>query len=208
MDRLCDPVHYPMNSASSPDLTIHGKNTCAISPIGGFEQDLLHRVGREISETYSHQTSIRRLLNIVDFAYDPNRNQYHSTPILDKLAGVLDPEMDRVVALTSVDLFIPILTHVYGEAQLGGKSCIVSVSRLKKGLESEDTQDAYYDRIVKEVLHELGHTFNLLHCKDRKCIMHYCRRIEDVDRKSNQLCRYCKVLLEDQRKPSGKSGSI
>ncbi len=50
--------------------------------------------------------------------------------------------------------------------------------------------DAFRERMVKEALHELGHTFKLLHCKDPQCIMHYCRSLRDVDRKSDHLCRY------------------
>ncbi|MBU2511573.1 archaemetzincin family Zn-dependent metalloprotease [bacterium] len=189
-----NPVFLP-NSASR-------KLTCVISPIGHFNDDLLQHISRHITETYAHCVSIESIVNRIDFAYDQNRNQYHSTPILDKLTKVLKPDISKVIALTSMDLFIPILTHVYGEAQLGGKSCIVSVARLKEGLENGNSQEAFHDRIIKEVLHELGHTFNLLHCKDKSCVMHYCRCIRDVDQKSNCLCRYCKVLLNDQLKLS------
>jgi archaemetzincin len=62
----------------------------------------------------------------------------------------------------------------------------------------------YEKRLVKEALHELGHTFNLRHCQDKSCIMHYCRNIRDVDRKSDQPCRYCKILLEDELKKLGE----
>ena len=55
-------------------------------------------------------------------------------------------------------------------------------------------------RIGKEIIHELGHTFNLRHCEDQSCIMHYCRTELDVDRKSEHMCRYCKVLLSDECK--------
>ena len=57
-------------------------------------------------------------------------------------------------------------------------------------------------------VHELGHTFTLRHCPDRTCIMHYCRNEEDVDRKSDELCRYCKVMLEDEIKRLKKSDGI
>ena len=99
-----------------------------------------------------------------------------------------------------MDLFIPILTHVYGEAQLGGKSCIVSSYRLNEGHSAGLLDRKYIDRVVKEAIHELGHTFKLRHCPEHTCIMHYCRNEEDVDRKSDQLCRYCKVMLEDEIK--------
>ena len=60
------------------------------------------------------------------------------------------------------------------------------------------SREACINRVVKESIHELGHTFSLRHCRDRECIMHYCRTIRDVDRKSDELCRYCRILLEDE----------
>ena len=56
------------------------------------------------------------------------------------------------------------------------------------------------DSSEQEAIHELGHTFNLRHCKEHTCLMHYCRDEHDVDQKSDQLCRYCKVLLNDEIK--------
>ena len=140
------------------------------------------------------------LLQNIDFAFDKGRDQYHSTLILEELATRAPASAIKVLAITDVDLFIPILTHVYGEAQLNGKACIISTCRLKEGLPLMDTQEAFLTRVVKEAIHELGHTFNLLHCPDHTCIMHYCRSEDDVDRKSEELCRYCGVLLEDMLK--------
>lgn len=142
----------------------------------------------------------KSLLQDINFAYSLTRDQYHSTAILEKLASTLPSQAIKVVAITNEDLFIPILTHVYGEAQLAGKACIVSTFRLQEGLALANIQKEFENRVVKEVVHELGHTFNLRHCKDKACIMHYCRSIKDVDRKSNQLCRYCKILLKDELK--------
>lgn len=147
---------------------------------------------------------IKSLLQDINFACDLTRDQYHSTAILEKLASTSPPSATKIVAITHVDLFIPILTHVYGEAQLAGKACIVSTFRLQEGLSITNIEKEFENRVVKEVLHELGHTFNLRHCDDKSCIMHYCRSIKDVDRKTDQLCRYCKILLEDELKKLGK----
>lgn len=99
-----------------------------------------------------------------------------------------------------MDLFIPILTHVYGEAQLGGAACIVSTFRLNEGRSGINIAPLHIERVVKEAVHEMGHTFKLRHCPEHACIMHYCRNEADVDRKSDQLCRYCKVMLDDEIK--------
>ncbi len=181
------------------------KRNCLIVPIGQFNDILLSEISQHVSNIFKLEPHIQSLLNSIEFAFDKNRNQYHSTPILDKLAELLNPKYSKVIALTSIDLFIPILTHVYGEAQLGGKACIVSIARLNEELEHEMDQTFFHKRVVKEALHELGHTFNLVHCKDPQCIMHYCRSIGDVDKKNDAMCRYCSVLLSDEIKKMDKT---
>jgi archaemetzincin len=76
----------------------------------------------------------------------------------------------------------------------------VSTIRLNEGHSYLSMQEPFLSRIVKEAVHELGHTFQLRHCREHTCLMHYCRNESDVDRKSDQLCRYCKVLLDDEIK--------
>ena len=175
-------------------------NKIIISPIGDITADLLVPIGDEINRIYGYATEVVALLEDIDFSFQASRNQYHSTPVLEQLALSAPGDAIKVLALVEVDLFIPILTHVYGEAQLGGKACVVSTIRLNDGRSYLNTQEPFQSRIVKEAIHELGHTFNLRHCREHTCLMHYCRNAHDVDRKSDQLCRYCKVLLEDEIK--------
>ncbi|MEJ2726168.1 MAG: archaemetzincin [Deltaproteobacteria bacterium] len=176
--------------------------TIVISPIGdlGFDDTFLARVGAEIQNTFGFPCHVLSLLEEEDLVADPSRGQVHSTPILERLAALLPNQWTKILGITRMDLFIPVLTHVYGEAQLGGKACIISTYRLGEGLYPNTNPETYRCRIVKEAIHELGHTFNLRHCPDQTCIMHYCRTIRDVDRKLNRLCRYCKILLEDEIK--------
>jgi archaemetzincin len=171
-----------------------------ISPVGELNSELIEAIAGEILRVFGFSTAIESILQDLSFALDQNRNQYHSTMILEQLAANAPDRAIKVIAIAQVDLFIPILTHVYGEAQLGGTACIVSTFRLNEGRSGLNISPKYMDRIVKEAIHELGHTFNLRHCPEHTCIMHYCRNEEDVDRKSDELCRYCKVLLEDEIK--------
>jgi len=181
-------------------LSSKSAHNIIISPIGDVTPDLLGPISEEIKRIYGYPTEVLSLLDDLEFAFHPNRNQYHSTPILEQLAQKAPAGAIKVLALVEVDLFIPILTHVYGEAQLGGKACIVSTIRLNEGHSYLNTQEPFLSRIVKEAIHELGHTFQLRHCREHTCLMHYCRNESDVDRKSDQLCRYCKVLLDDEIK--------
>jgi len=182
--------------------------TLLIAPIQDLDIPLLEQIGRDIHRVYGFQTDIDGLLSDIRFSYDAERDQYYSTPILEKLQGLAPPHALKVLAVTREDLFIPILTHVYGEAQLGGRACIVSTFRLCEGVHAPLRKETLYKRVAKEAVHELGHTFNLRHCRDQSCIMHYCRTIKDVDRKSNELCRYCKILLDDEFERLGLTGRV
>ena len=73
----------------------------------------------------------------------------------------------KTIGLFSVDLFIPILTFIFGQAMLNGRTGIASLYRLSNeryGMPMDET--LLLDRFKKEVIHELGHTFGLLHCPD------------------------------------------
>jgi len=186
-------------------LSSHDAHSIIVSPIGEFAPDLLDLIRNEIKRIYGYPTDVMTLLDDLEFAFHAGRNQYHSTPILEQLALRAPAGAVKILAIVEVDLFIPILTHVYGEAQLGGKACIVSTIRLNEGHSSLNTQEPFLGRIVKEAIHELGHTFKLRHCREHTCLMHYCRDERDVDRKSDQLCRYCRILLDDEIKRLQKS---
>ena len=181
-------------------MTSQSEHIILISPVGDLSAELTEAIAGEIKRVFGFSTAIESVLQDLSFALDQNRNQHHSTMILGQLAANTPARAIKVIAIAQVDLFIPILTHVYGEAQLGGTACIVSTFRLNEGRSGMNISRKYMDRIVKEAIHELGHTFNLRHCPEDSCIMHYCRNEEDVDRKSDELCRYCKVMLEDEIK--------
>jgi archaemetzincin len=179
---------------------MQSESTIAISPIGDVRPEHIRPAEDEIQRLFGYPTEIIPLLDDVAFAYHPDRDQYHSTLILEKLEALSPPRIVKVLGIVDVDLFIPILTHVFGEAQLGGKSCIISTYRLKENLSLSAKEPSLVTRILKEAIHELGHTFKLRHCREKACIMHYCRSTKDVDHKSKHFCRYCSVLVEDEKK--------
>lgn len=172
----------------------------AIAPIGDLEAGWLEPLKHQIQQLFGFPARVMPLLDDVDFARDPEWEQYHSTHILDALAEKAPEHAVKVLGITHVDLFIPILTYVFGEAQLGGGACIVSSHRLCAAETAGNPDTVFNGRMVKEAIHELGHTFKLRHCKEETCIMHYCRSIQDVDRKSGSFCRYCRVLADDERR--------
>jgi len=179
-------------------LTSRGEHTILVVPVGEPDPGVLERICEDIARVLGFGTRIQPLIEDLSFAYDPGRDQYHSTLILEKLADRAPADALKVLAVVPVDLFIPILTHVYGEAQLGGRTSVISSFRLKRDSFGSALPQKLLDRMAKEAIHELGHTFSLRHCPEENCIMHYCRDEADVDRKSDQLCRYCRTLVADE----------
>jgi archaemetzincin len=128
------------------------------------------------------------------FAYDARREQYHSTAILQALQSYV--EGGRVLAVTTLDLYVPVLTFVFGEAQLSGNCAIVSLHRLREeayGLPGDHA--LLEERLFKEAVHELGHTFGLRHCEDWRCVMTSSHAVEYLDIKSADLCVRCRKTV-------------
>jgi len=140
-----------------------------------------------------------RLLDLpaIDFAYDPRRKQYSSTAFLEMLIRECPPDANKLLAVTERDLFIPVLTFVYGQAQLGGRVAAISMARLRQefyGLPPD--REVLLNRARKELLHESGHLFGLVHCIDRACAMSLSTGIRQVDEKKPFYCAACTARLE------------
>ncbi len=131
------------------------------------------------------------------FAFEPKRNQYYAKKIIEDLVFALPSDCEKLIGITDVDLCTPVLTFVYGEAQLGGHVAVVSLKRLRQEfyyLPSNDT--LLVERTVKECIHELGHCYGLFHCHDSKCVMCFSNSILSIDNKQRNFCLGCKEFFD------------
>ncbi len=132
----------------------------------------------------------------VDFAWDARRRQYGSIPVMEMLVRECPPDAWKLLAVTGRDLFIPVLTFVYGHAQLGGRVAVISLARLRQefyGLPAD--REIFVQRALKEALHEAGHMFGLVHCPDGTCAMSLATNIRQIDSKHAAYCATCAVRL-------------
>jgi archaemetzincin len=143
-------------------------------------------------------------------AYDSSRKQTNSTALLVQILNRSAAPSRKSIAIVEVDLFIPILTFVFGEAQLGGPAAIVSAHRLCNGFYGLPNDKAVMiDRLEKEIIHELGHTFGLYHCHQFECVMRSSTYVEEIDMKRASPCGDCALLLagdDRDQVPDSRSG--
>jgi archaemetzincin len=126
------------------------------------------------------------------------RLQYEALHVLRAVAEVVPDDATRVLGIVKEDLAIPMLTFVFGQAQLGGKVALMSLARLRQefyGLPMD--KELVMTRVIKEALHELGHTFGLVHCPIPSCVMTLANDIHHVDEKESAFCGGCAVLIND-----------
>jgi archaemetzincin len=130
--------------------------------------------------------------------YDIARRQHSSRGMLTWLAARVSEiggDGMRLLGVTDVDLFIPVLTFVFGEAQLGRYAAVVSIARLREAA----VPALVSGRLTKEAVHEIGHTFGLVHCASASCVMARSPGLAAVDRKTDRLCADCRVRYQALR---------
>ncbi|MFC2092475.1 archaemetzincin family Zn-dependent metalloprotease [Bacteroidota bacterium] len=168
-----------------------------LAPVVFSNIQLLDRIIGTLKQTFkSHVNKISLSIN-TDFLYSYERRQYYSTGFMEQSVAQTTHINGKIILITELDIFVPVLTFLFGEAQLNGKHSIVSVFRLHEEFYSGLTDnELLFERTIKEVYHELGHNFGLIHCHDWNCVMHSSNSIEEVDLKGNNYCKNCNNLLK------------
>lgn len=167
-------------------------NSVYLLAIGNVASQAMNWVEAALAEWYPWPIRCLPPLPFPPDSYDPSRRQYKSVEIMKAVARSAPPDAERVLAVTEGDLAIPTLTFVFGQAQLDGKVAVVSLARLRQEFYGMAGDDAVLrERLVKEVLHELGHTLGLTHCAESTCVMSLATHIGLVDSKEQSYCARC-----------------
>lgn len=168
----------------------------ALVPVGPVPDRLIAWVAGEVSRRLGLPCRVESGAVDPAVAFHPERQQYHSTELLEELGRRHDHRPGKLLGLTPVDLYIPILKYVFGEAELSGRLAVVGYYRLRDefyGLPANASLLA--ERTVREAVHELGHTFGLVHCDTWWCVMSSAHTVERVDLRSGEFCPPCFARL-------------
>jgi archaemetzincin len=166
-----------------------------IVPIGKIDREVIEPLIIGISDIFKRQVVIGKEMVKPDYAFNSKRNQYSAELILNSLIeDEKYPRYEKTLGIVDCDLYAPDLNFIFGLA--GEKAAVISLTRLRQefyGLPQDI--DRFNQRVFTEAIHELGHTYGLSHCKNRKCVMFFSNNLIDTDRKGSEFCLKCRYRL-------------
>jgi len=183
-------------------------------PIGVIDDEVMKTLEACLWQIFGLEVKRLNAMEDPAYAFDSRTQQYSSTLILKELLKKIPKDAVRVLGITERDLFIPMLSFVFGHAQVNGQAAVISLARLHQEFYRLPADDStrrenrllFLYRATKEAVHELGHTFGLIHCSDTSCAMSLSNTIQQVDRKTEELCKNCTILLEESVKQIAAAG--
>jgi archaemetzincin len=122
---------------------------------------------------------------------EKNRKQARAETVIADVRKNMPRDGMRIVGLVNVDLYTGRTPWIFGVGDPKTGAAIVSTFRLRTSEKSR-----FRERLLTGIVHELGHTFGLIHCNyPRNCVMGFTSSLADYDYKPAQFCNTCREKL-------------
>ena len=170
-----------------------------IVPAGQIESKVLEYLKNELPDSLliNVKIEINQRIDMPQAVYDSSRKQYDARIVLEDISrhAHINTVDERMLVIANMDLYVPDAEFVFGLADNKG-ICIISLARLKNEFYGYKRDDKlFFDRVLKEAVHELGHSRGLDNCTNSKCVMYSSNSIADIDKTKNRFCHACKAKL-------------
>ena len=170
-------------------------NRISLKPLGEIDREVLEELKGRLEKAFGCPVEIKPQTTELARAYNSSRKQYLSTTLLSTVGT--SERSEKALGIVDVDLYVPGLNFLFGEADMGSGVAIISLFRLRQERYAlPPDRKLFLERAVKEAIHELGHTYGLGHCDDGRCIMYFSNSLMDTDKKQAAFCPKCRQILE------------
>lgn len=178
-----------------------GEKSICVLPLGNIGLDYFEKLKKDLGRVFGFKIRLADKIESPDYAYDKEKGKYNARIILNEFNKINLENCEKALVITDQDLFSEDLNYIFGLAETNGRNCIISTKRLNlQFYNAKDKKDLFYKRILKEIVHELGHVFSLKHCQNKKCVMHFSNSVKDTDEKESEFCEKCEEIYEYMNK--------
>jgi len=176
-----------------------------LAPFQGVDRMVLDVIERCVQQGLGTPTGRLGESALPPGAFVAARHQHDSATLLRLLVERAPADALKILGVTEEDLGTPVLSFVFGQAQLDGPAAVISLARLRQEFQHlPPSLDLLLTRACKEARHELGHTFGLVHCGDLACAMSLSTTVRDVDLKDVAFCPACREQLDGAKRAAGE----
>ncbi|MCF8371788.1 MAG: archaemetzincin family Zn-dependent metalloprotease [Bacteroidales bacterium] len=173
------------------------KDSILLITHGHFEKEFLDRTAILVAREFRLPITIKENHSDLSEFYDPTRRQYDGHKLLQDIDARYSSSSMIRVGLFRVDLFIPILTFIFGQAAFNGSTGVASLYRLRNEQYGIKKNEALLlERFSKVIIHEIGHAMGLIHCHIPGCVMQPSTYVEDIDQKNHEFCPNCRHKID------------
>ena len=179
------------------EVKVEKQGKIYILPLGDLKASEIEWLCPDLEKVFKQPCAFLPNGPIPAGAFNKDRGQYHSTVILNSAHSLMPGDAVRLLAIVNVDLFVPELNFVFGEASLALRTAIISTPRLHQSTYGlPEAKGLFKKRLLTEAVHELGHTFGLGHCDNPHCVMYFSNTLADTDRKGPRFCKKCSSQIK------------
>jgi len=190
-----------MGGTGDRKSVVSSMESIVLVPVGPVDAGTLGYLESELPIQFQVRVRVGPPLSMPRDAFDSKRRQFNSSRLLEQLFDSRRDVNERWLGLTEADLFVPTLNFVFGEADSGHRTAVISLARLREEFYHRKSDPALlHQRALKEAVHELGHSYGLNHCSDFRCVMFFSNSLADTDRKSANFCEEHRKELESALK--------
>ena len=171
--------------------------------IGDIDQEILIELEKNLTKVFKNYGMrveiLPEIIALEDIDFNFKRRQYDASRILDNINKfILNKHYFRILGIMDKDIYTKNHNFIFGTTRLLSKCALISIIRLRESFYIElglthrkNKNKTDFDiNVLKEAIHELGHTFGLEHCVNY-CVMQFSNCLADTDNKPTKFCSSC-----------------